>query len=188
MITYIFGGDGVDLHSIIQQSHAALSIYPHSRYIFDPMPTLKGVWIQEGSLLGWLYTLGTSIRRFFGVLAVVRGVQAPFFNVALSLPFNCAFSLKLFMSGQLQIKCSGYYSDSSTSSPVEHPLQPSPSTSVTPLIPSRSSLSLSSSIPACSFSKCAKCTAGAFGVGWLPLSFCSGKKLTAHGFGALSVV
>ena len=68
------------------------------------MPTLKGVWIQEGSLLGWLYALGTSVWRFFGMVAVVRGVQAPFFNAILSLPFNCGFSLKVFMSIQLQIK------------------------------------------------------------------------------------
>ena len=58
------------------------------------MTMLKGVWIQEGSLLGWLYALGTSTWRFFGVVDVVGGVQAPFFNAVPSLLFNCVFSLQ----------------------------------------------------------------------------------------------
>ena len=107
VITYILGGDGVDLCPIVQQGHAAFPIYPHSSYIFDSMPTSKGVWVQEGSLLWWLYTLETSVWRFFSVLTIARGVWAPFFNTIPSLPFNCAFSLEIFMSRQLQIKCSG---------------------------------------------------------------------------------
>ena len=59
------------------------------------MPMLKGVWIQEGSLL---YTLRTSVWGFFNVLAVVGGVWDPFFDAIPSLLFNCAFSLKVFMS------------------------------------------------------------------------------------------
>ena len=106
VITYIFGGDGVDLHPIVQQGYAALPIYPHSSYVFISMPMSKGVWIQEGSLLWWLYTMGTSIERFFGLLPFARGVQAPFLNTVPSLSFNCAFSLKVFMSRQLWIKCS----------------------------------------------------------------------------------
>ena len=92
MITYIFRCNGVDLCAIVQESHTTLSINSHSSYILGPMPTLKGVWIQEGSLLEWLYALGTSIWRFFGMVAVVRGVQAHFFDVIPSLPFNCGFT------------------------------------------------------------------------------------------------
>ena len=67
---------------------------------------LEGVQIQEGSLLGGLYTSRTSIWGPFNALAVVRGVWAPFFDAIPSLLFNCFFSLKVFMSGQLQMKCS----------------------------------------------------------------------------------
>ena len=31
---------------IVQESHTTPSIYPHSSYVFDPMPMLKGVWMQ----------------------------------------------------------------------------------------------------------------------------------------------
>ena len=106
-ITYIFRHDGVDLHPIVQESHTTLSINSHSSYILNPMPMLNGVWIQEGSLLGWLYALGTSVWRFFSVVAVAGGVWAPFLDAVPSLPFNCGFSLKVFMSRQLWTKCSG---------------------------------------------------------------------------------
>ena len=99
MITYIFSHDGIDLCTIVQESLTTLSIYPHSSYVFDSMPASKGVWIQEASLLWWLYALGTSVQRFFGVLTIVGGVWALFFYAVPSLPFNCAFSLKVFMSG-----------------------------------------------------------------------------------------
>ena len=59
------------------------------------MPTLKGVWIQEGSLLGCLYTLRTSVWGLFDVLAVVGGIWGPFFDAIPSLPFNCVFFLKI---------------------------------------------------------------------------------------------
>ena len=38
------------------------------------------------------------------VLVVVGGVQAPFIDAVLSLPFNCFFCLEVFTSGQLQMK------------------------------------------------------------------------------------
>ena len=83
-----------------------LSIYPHSSYVFGSMLVSKRVWFQEGNLLWWLYTLGTSVWRFFGVLTIVGEVWAPFFDTVPSLLFNCAFFLKVFMSRQLWIKCS----------------------------------------------------------------------------------
>ena len=57
---------------------------------------LKGVWIQEGSLLGGHYTSRTSVWGLFDMLALVTGVQAPFFIAILSLVFNCFFSFKVF--------------------------------------------------------------------------------------------
>ena len=42
----------------------------------------------------------------FNALAVVGGVWAPFIDDVPSLLFNCFFSLKVFTSGQLQMKCS----------------------------------------------------------------------------------
>ena len=100
-------GDGVDLHPTVQQGYAAFLNYPYSSYIVDSMPTSKVVWIQERSLFGWLYVLETSAWRFFSVFTVAGGVRAPFFDTVPSLLFNCVFSLKVFMSRQLWIKCSG---------------------------------------------------------------------------------
>ena len=52
VITYIFRHDSVDLGAVVQESHTTLSIYPHCSYVFDPVPMLNGLCIQEGSLLG----------------------------------------------------------------------------------------------------------------------------------------
>ena len=105
MITYALGGDGVNLHSIVQESHTALSIDPHPCYIFNIIPMLKGVQIQEGSLLGLCYALKTSSWGFLGVVGFIWGVWAPFLDAISSLQFNCMFSLKVFTSRQLQMKC-----------------------------------------------------------------------------------
>ena len=50
-------------------------------YIFDPIPTLEGIRIQEGSLCTLLYTLGTTSVAAFGMVAFIGGAQAPFFGV-----------------------------------------------------------------------------------------------------------
>ena len=50
MITYIPQCDGIYLGTIVQEGHTTFAIYPHFSYIFNPVPWLKGVWIQEGSL------------------------------------------------------------------------------------------------------------------------------------------
>ena len=68
MILHIIRCDGIDLHAIVQESLAALPIDLHFGYIFDSMPMLKGVWIQEGSLLGSCYTLETSSWGFLGIV------------------------------------------------------------------------------------------------------------------------
>ena len=46
---------------------------------------------------------GGSLQWF----VIVQGVQAPFIDAVPSFLFNCFFSLEIFTSGQLQMKCSG---------------------------------------------------------------------------------
>ena len=106
VITYVLRHDGVDLGTIVQDSQTTLLIYPHSSYILSPMSLLKGVWIQEGSLWGGFHATTASIWGIFMTFVIVRVVLAPFID-AIPLPFNCSFSPEVFMSGQLQMKCSG---------------------------------------------------------------------------------
>ena len=155
------------------------------------MPMLKVVQIQEGSLWGGFYASRASIWGLFDALAVVRRVLAPFIDAVPSLPFNCYFSLEVFMSGQLQMKCSGLLQQlqcfssawASFTALAKHTIN----SSITPSILLGSSLSWPSSSPASSSSKCAKCITGFFRMGWLPLSFLRGKKLVALALGGLSV-
>ena len=107
MITYVPQCDGIYLGTIVQEGHTTVPIYPHFSYIFDPIPLLKGVWIQEGSLQSGFYTLGASVWGLFMALAIVRGVLAPFVITILSFPFNYFLSLEVFTSRQLWMKCSG---------------------------------------------------------------------------------
>ena len=93
--------DGIDLCTIAQESHAALPIDLQFGHVFNPMPMLKGVWIQEGSLCESCYALGTSSWGFLGVIIFIWGAWAPFFNALPSLQFNCIFSVKTLTSGQL---------------------------------------------------------------------------------------
>ena len=74
MITYIPQHDGTYLGTTVQEGHTAFPIYPHFSYVFDPIPLLKGVQIQEGSLQSGLYALETSIWGLFAALVVVGGV------------------------------------------------------------------------------------------------------------------
>ena len=107
MISYIPQCDGIYLGTIVQEGHTTFSIYLYSGYIFDPVPLLKRVLIQEGSLRGGFYDFGASIWGIFMVLVVVRGLQAPFINAIPFFPFNCFLSLEVFISGQLWMKCLG---------------------------------------------------------------------------------
>ena len=107
MIAYVPQCDGIYLGTIVQEGHSTFPIYPHFSYVSDPIPLLKRIWIQEGSLHGGFYTLRASIWGLFVALVIVRGVQAPFFVAIPSFPFNCFLSLEFFTSGQLQMKCSG---------------------------------------------------------------------------------
>ena len=107
MITYVPWCDGIYLGTIVQEGHTTFSIYLHSGYVFNLLPLLKRVCIQEGSLQGGFYALGASIWGLFGALVVVRGVQSPFIDAISSFLFNSFLSLEVFISGQLQMKCSG---------------------------------------------------------------------------------
>ena len=107
MITYILRHDGVDLGTIVQESHTTLPIHPHSSYILDPMPSLKGVQIQEGSLWSGFYASRASVRELFTPLVIVRGVWGSLCWCHPSLPFNCFCLLEVFTSRQLWMKCSG---------------------------------------------------------------------------------
>ena len=106
MITYVPWCDGIYLSTIVQEGHTTFPIYPHFSYVFNPIPLLKGVWIQEGSLQSSFYTLGASISVFFMVLVIFGGTWAPFIDAIPSFPFHCFFSLEVFTSSQLWMKCS----------------------------------------------------------------------------------
>ena len=55
MIAYIPQCDGIYLGAIVQKGHATFPIYLHFSYVLNPVPLLKRVWIQEGSLQGCFY-------------------------------------------------------------------------------------------------------------------------------------
>ena len=69
-----------------------------------PYQMWKGSGFKERVCWGGFMPLGISVWRFFGVLTIVKGVWAPFFDTIPSLPFNCVFSLKAFMSGTVMDK------------------------------------------------------------------------------------
>ena len=68
MTLHIIRHDGIDLHAIVQESHAVLPIDLHFGIVFDPVPMLKGIWIQEGSLCELFYDLETSSWGFLGII------------------------------------------------------------------------------------------------------------------------
>ena len=60
--------NGVDLGAIVQESHVSLPIDSYPGYILNPVPSVKGVRIQEGSLCLVFYALGVpSWDTFTGV-------------------------------------------------------------------------------------------------------------------------
>ena len=77
--------DGVYLHAIVKEGHAALSINPYPGHVFDPVPLLERARIQEGSLCAMSYALGIPFWGAFGGVTFPRGVWAPFFGAIPSL-------------------------------------------------------------------------------------------------------
>ena len=71
MTPHIAGHDGIYLHDIIKEGHTALSIDPHLGYILNPLPSLEGIRIQEGSLCALLYALGTPPGGVIGMVTFI---------------------------------------------------------------------------------------------------------------------
>ena len=98
--------NGVYLHAIVQESHTALPINPYPGYIFHPIPSFKGIRIQEGSLCMTFYALGVPPWGTFNMVNFPGGVQAPFIGAIPSFQFKCKPVLDANTSGQAQMKWS----------------------------------------------------------------------------------
>ena len=61
--------NSVDLGTIAQESHAALLTDSYFGYVLDPVPLVKGVGIQEGSLCLVFYALGVLSWGTFSMVA-----------------------------------------------------------------------------------------------------------------------
>ena len=99
--------NGVDLDAIIQESHASLSIDPYPGYVLNPVPLIKGIGIQEGSLCSGIYALGIPSWSTFGGVTFIWGAQAPFFGTISSFQFKCESVLDATTSGQSPINLYG---------------------------------------------------------------------------------
>ena len=73
--------NGVDLSTIVQESHGAPITDSYSGYILNAVPSGKGVGIQEGSLCLAFYTLGVLSWGTFSMVAFPWGAWAPFSSV-----------------------------------------------------------------------------------------------------------
>ena len=98
--------NGVYLCTIVQERHAVPSINPYPGYIFDPIPSIEGIEIQEGILCTMFYTFGIPPWGAFSVVIFLGGVQAPFVSVILSFWFKCELVLDATTNGQAQMKWS----------------------------------------------------------------------------------
>ena len=98
--------DGVYLNAIIKEGHTALSIYPSLGYIFDPIPSVEGIGIQEGSLCAMPYALGIHSWGIFNLAILTQGVWAPFSGAIPSFQFKWVAVLDAFTNGHSWIKCS----------------------------------------------------------------------------------
>ena len=76
-MTYVLQCEGIYLGTIVQEGHTTFPIYPHSSYVLDPIPSLKGVQIQEGSLQSGSYASGASVWGLFMALVVAEGSRLP---------------------------------------------------------------------------------------------------------------
>ena len=62
--------DSVELCTIVQESHAALPIGSYSGYVLNPIPSVKGIGIQEGSLGLASYAWGVLSWDTFSVISL----------------------------------------------------------------------------------------------------------------------
>ena len=97
----------VDLCVIVQESHVALPFDSYSGHILDPIPLVKGVRIQEGSLHLAFSTWGVLSWGTYSVVTFPWGAWALFFGVIPSLQFEGEFALDPTTNGQLWMKWSG---------------------------------------------------------------------------------
>ena len=72
--------DGVYLCTIVKEGNTALSINPYPGHVFNPIPSLERVGIQEGSLCLMSYALGVPSWGAFGRVTFPRGFWAPSFG------------------------------------------------------------------------------------------------------------
>ena len=99
--------NGVDLGAIVQESHASLPTGSYFGYVLDPIPSVKGIGIQEGSLHLAFYALDVPSWGTFGMATFPWGALAPFFGTIPSFWFKCESVLDAATSGQSWMKWSG---------------------------------------------------------------------------------
>ena len=79
----------VNLCTIVQESHTAIHINPYPGYVLNPVPSVKGIGIQEGSLCLAFYALDVPCLGTFGMVMFAGGSWAPFFGAIPSFQFKC---------------------------------------------------------------------------------------------------
>ena len=99
--------NSVYLHAVIKEGHTALSVDSYLGYLFDPIPLVEGIGIQEGNLHTMSYALGIPSGSAFGLVALTWGIWAPFSGAIPSFWFKWVADLDDFTNGHSQIKCSG---------------------------------------------------------------------------------
>ena len=63
--------NGVDFGAIVQEGHASLSIDSYPGYILNPIPSIKGIGIQEEESVFDVLSLGCPILGTFGGVTFV---------------------------------------------------------------------------------------------------------------------
>ena len=172
----------------MKEGHATLSVNCHPGHIFDPVPLLERVGIQEGSLwhpTPWAYCSGVpSVELPFlegsGLPSLVPsplcGLNSiPFWLLSPAIPDEMMWSgaiVAVFLFLLCVLHCYGKAFHEFHCHTIE---------AIRILAISTFSLSAASS------SRWASCTAGVL-VGWVPFSFLNGKKLVILGLAGLSPV
>ena len=182
--------NGVDMDTIVQESHAYLSVDSYPGYVLNPIPFIKGARIQEGSLVFCILSLGFSIlgHLLWGHLCL-RGSGFLLWH-HLSVWFKCKSVLDAATSGQSQIKWSRILQweqhFSSCSESFTALARCTMNSLGMPSMPSGSLLLMHFSLLALSFSRCATHAEGVTG-GWLPLRLHRRKKLVTQGLLVLAM-
>ena len=91
--------NSIYLCDIIEEGHTALSINPYLGYVFDPIPLVEGIGIQEGSLCVMSYTLVVPSGGTFGLVTLTWGIQTPFSGAFPSFQFKRVPDLDALTNG-----------------------------------------------------------------------------------------